>query len=158
MSRGATIVNMTATAHAVLGTVIAAKIGNPYLAIPLSLASHFAADMVPHWDAGINWRKKTKERLFWESAVDVLIGYVVSYLLIFLLFPTTDLLYAFFIITISQLPDWLMAPYLFLKSKFPLFKYAYTIQHKLNQTLNNPWGIINQIIVLFLAIVLAKSL
>jgi len=34
---------MTATGHAIIGTVIAAKIGNPYLAIPLAIVSHLAA-------------------------------------------------------------------------------------------------------------------
>lgn len=148
---------MTATAHAVLGTVIAAKIGNPYLAIPLSLASHIAADMIPHWDVGIGWRKKTKERLFLESAADVLIGYVLSYFLISFLFPSTNLLYAFFLITISQLPDWLMIPYIFHKSKLPFFKFFYTVQHNLNRTLNSPWGVINQVAVVGGAIILAKA-
>lgn len=151
------IITMTATAHAVLGTVIAAKVGNPLLAIPLALISHFAADAIPHWDTGIGWRKKTKQRFLVESATDVVIGYLISFFLLVLLFPETNLWYTFLIITVSQLPDWLMAPYLFLKSNFPLFKYAYTIQHRLNQTLNNPWGIINQVAVLLGTIIFAKT-
>jgi hypothetical protein len=36
---------MTATGHALIGTVIAAKIGNYALAIPIALGSHFLADV-----------------------------------------------------------------------------------------------------------------
>lgn len=39
---------MTATAHAIIGTVIAAKVGNPVLAVPIALASHIIADAIPH--------------------------------------------------------------------------------------------------------------
>lgn len=151
------IITMTATAHAVLGTVIAAKIGNPLLAISLSFTSHFVADMIPHWDVGIGWRKKSKERFFIESAIDLFTGYLLSYILIFFLFPETNLVYAFFIITVAQLPDWLMVPYLYLKNKLPFFKFFYTMQHHLNHSLNSPWGIINQIVILVALIALAKS-
>lgn len=41
---------MLQTPHVVVGTAIAIKIGNPYLAIPLALASHFVLDRVPHWN------------------------------------------------------------------------------------------------------------
>src|SRR3989338_6702261 len=53
---------MTATGHAVIGTVIAAKIGNPTLAIPIALASHVVADYFPHWDTATNRKTKTKAR------------------------------------------------------------------------------------------------
>lgn len=149
---------MTATSHAVIGTVIAAKVGNPALAIPLALASHFVADMVPHWDAGFNWRKKSENRFLAEAVADVIVGFIASYLLLIFLFPSTNLLYAFLLIIASQLPDWLMAPYLFFKSKFPLFRYAYTIQGPFNRSADIPWGIINQVAILILLVVLAKVL
>ena len=41
---------MLQTPHVVIGTAIAIKVGNPYLAIPLALASHFVLDRVPHWN------------------------------------------------------------------------------------------------------------
>ena len=57
---------MTATTHALIGTIIAAKIGNPALAIPIAIASHIAADAIPHWDTATNRKKKTfkKENVF----------------------------------------------------------------------------------------------
>lgn len=149
---------MTATGHAVIGTVIAAKIGDPLFAIPIAFASHFLADVFPHWDIGTHWRTKALRRFLTESASDVLIGYLSMWLLVTFIFPGTNLFYAFVIVTVAQLPDWLMAPYLFFKIDFGIFKWFYQLQHKLNRTLDKPWGIINQIIVLVLLIILAKIL
>ena len=61
---------MTATGHALIGTVIAAKIVNPALAIPIALGSHFLADAIPHWDTGTNRDKKSKTRFVVESSID----------------------------------------------------------------------------------------
>lgn len=145
---------MTATGHAVIGTVIAAKIGNPALAVPLALASHVAADYFPHWDFATNKMYKSKKRLFIESCIDVAFGLILSYVIIGTLFPQTNLVYAFFIIIAAQSFDWIMAPYYFLGSN--LFKWAYTFGKATNRELDKPWGIINQVVVLVLLVILAK--
>ena len=147
---------MTATGHAILGTVIAAKIGNPALAIPLAIASHIAADIFPHWDTATNKDKKGKRRVIIESFFDLIFGFLLSYAIIFLLFPQTDLLYVFILIIASQSLDWLMLPYYFLNINFPLFRMAHKFQKSFNHSLDKPWGIINQIAVLVLIIILAK--
>lgn len=41
---------MLETPHVALGAAIAVKVGNPYLALPLALASHFVLDRIPHWN------------------------------------------------------------------------------------------------------------
>jgi hypothetical protein len=147
---------MTATGHALIGTVIAAKIGNPALAIPIALGSHFLADALPHWDTGTNREKKSKTRFVVESTIDLLLGFILSWVLIVLLFPSTNLLYAFIIIIVSQLPDWLTAPYLFLDWKFPPFTWIYEFQKKFDTEKQLPWGIINQVVVVVGLILLAK--
>ncbi len=147
---------MTATGHAVLGAVIAAKIANPFLAIPLAIVSHFAADIFPHWDTGTNHRKKSNEKFFVESLLDVVFSFIVAYSLLIWLFPQTNFLYAFIIILISQLPDWITAPYIFFKIKSPIFLICYNFQHRFNNRLDKPWGIITQIAVLSLITFLAK--
>lgn len=145
---------MTATAHAIIGTVIAAKIGNPLLALPLALASHVAADMFPHWDVGTNRRKKTKQQMRIQAAVDVIVGFILSYMLIVFFFPYTNLPYAFIMIIVAQSPDWLMAPYYFFGVK--QFKWAYVFGKATNTEMDKPWGIINQVAVLILIVILAK--
>ncbi len=147
---------MTATGHAIIGTVIAAKIGNPQLAVPLAIASHIAADAFPHWDEGTNSKEKSKERFIAESAFDVILSFALSYLLIFALFPTTNLLYAFLIIIASQSLDWLTAPYLFFGLNIPPFNWFYKFQKNIENKLDKPWGIINQIVILVLIVIAAK--
>lgn len=147
---------MTATGHAIIGTVIAAKIGNPAWAIPLAFASHIAADLFPHWDVGTNRRFKTKKVMRVQAAADVIISLVLSYLLIVFLFPTTNLLYAFVVIIAAQAPDWLMTPYYFFGIK--QFKWAYEFGKTTNKELDKPWGIIYQVVVLMLVVAVGMLL
>lgn len=149
---------MTATAHAVIGTVIAAKIGNPYLATPIALASHIVADMIPHWDTATNVKKKGKERVMAETFFDIALGFFISYILLTFLFPQTHPIYAVFMILASQSFDWFMAPYYFFKINLPPFNWAYHFQKKFDHELDAPWGIINQIVILILIVALAKVL
>lgn len=41
---------MLETPHVAVGAAIASRIPNPYIAIPLALASHLIMDQVPHWN------------------------------------------------------------------------------------------------------------
>ncbi len=145
---------MTATAHALIGTVIAAKIGNPALAIPLALASHLAADLIPHWDTAFGSPEKDRKRIFWDTVGDVLLGLSLSYSIIVFLFPQTNLLYAFLMIIMAQFPDWLFAPYYFFGWKS--FKWAYELGKNTNIDLDKPWGIITQIVTVVLVVLLGK--
>lgn len=143
---------MTATGHAVIGTVIAAKVANPAVAIPIAIASHFLADAFPHWDTGYHRKQKSRQKFLIESLIDLALGFVISFALIKLFFPQTNLTYAFLMIIMAQLPDWLTAPYLFLDLKWAPFCWIYNLQKKFDSRLGLPWGFINQVIAL-LAIV-----
>lgn len=147
---------MTATGHAVIGTVIAAKIGNPALAIPLAIASHFVADLLPHWDTGYHRAHKSKIRFFIQSFVDVAFSFVLSYLLIYFLFQGTSIRYAFLIVAMAQLPDWLTAPYLFFDIKYPPFIWVYRLQKIFDRKLDKPWGFLNQVVILAAIVLLAR--
>ncbi len=153
-----TMTSMTATGHAVIGTVIAAKISNPYIAVALALSSHVLADLFPHWDSGTNGKKKSRTRKITEAAADVVVSYIVSYLLMFYLFPTTDITYGFMMVFAAQFFDWVTAPYYFLGLHMQPFKWFYKFQSATNSRLDKPWGIINQIGILLLLIILAKIL
>lgn len=143
---------MTATGHALLGTVIAAKIGNPYLALPIAFGSHILADLLPHWDAGTNSKKKSKFQLRREAALDVICGFVASYGLIYYVFPSTDLFYTFVVIIAAQGLDWLTAPYYMYGFKMQPFKFFSDISSATNTRLDKPWGIVTQATVVGLTI------
>ena len=46
--------------HTIVGATIAAKIGSPWLALPLAFLSHFAADLLPHWNPQITQEMETE--------------------------------------------------------------------------------------------------
>lgn len=146
---------MTATSHALIGTIIAARIGNPYLAIPLALASHIAADMIPHWDTATNVKTKGKPRVITETMYDIALGFFLSFLLIVYFFPTTNPMYVILMILVSQSLDWLTAPYYFWNIQFPAFRWAYHFQKKFDNTLDGLWGIVTQVATVSLLIILA---
>ena len=149
---------MTATGHAVIGTVIAAKVADPALAIPLAILSHIVADYFPHWDIGIARAKKTQREFFAMGFYDVSVGFVLSYLLIQFFFPKTDLSYAFIMIIAAQFFDWITAPYLFFNWNFPPFIWFYKFQKKFDRPLDMPWGMIGQVAVLAALVLLAINL
>lgn len=147
---------MTATGHAVLGTVIAAKIGNPALAIPIALASHLAADAFPHWDTATNGNRKNPQKMIISSFIDVALSFLLSFFLLSFLFPSTNLYYGFLIVFSAQFFDWLTAPYYFFNIQTPPFTWTYKLQKIFDNELNKPWGIINQVGILALILLLAK--
>ena len=146
---------MTATSHAVIGTVIAAKIGNPAVAIPIAIASHLLADIIPHWDTATNRKKKTLSLFFTHSFVDVAVGLIISLFILNTFFPDTRLLYALLIIIAASLPDILTAPYLFLNWKFRPFTDFYRFSKLFDNKLDNTWGKINQFAIVGLLVILA---
>lgn len=133
---------MTATAHAVIGTVIATQVANPALAIPLAILSHVAADLFPHWDTGTHRNGKTWNQLFAQSFADVVLSFGISFGIIYFLFPDTSYAYTFLIVIMAQLFDWLTAPYYFFKIK--IFKPFYKLQTMFDNKMDKPWGIIGQ--------------
>ena len=145
---------MTATAHALIGAAIAVKILNPWLAIPLAIVSHIALDLVPHWDAGTNKRKKTLEKLRMEAVADVLLGFFLSYLLFW---NRVDPIYLFVVIIAAQLMDWLQVPTSMFGINVPPFSWFYQIGHKTQTRMQLPWGLVTQIVIVGIVVVYALA-
>lgn len=142
---------MTATAHALIGASIAAKVANPYFGIPLAILSHFAADLIPHWDAGTNRRKKSITRLRIEATIDVLLGFALSYLFFR---NQVDPVYLFVMIIAAQLPDWLEAPASKFGIRIPPFTWVEWLGHRLQTRMQLPWGLVTQIVVVGLLLLM----
>lgn len=49
--------------HSLTGGVIASKIGNPLIALPAALLSHFLVDLLPHWNPGLSKELKKYGRI-----------------------------------------------------------------------------------------------
>ncbi len=150
---------MTATGHAVVGTVIAVAVSNPIIGIPLAILSHIAADAFPHWDIGTNRDDKPHDRFVIEAVGDVIFSYIIAILLITLLFPQTNLYYALVMVFAAQFLDWASAPYVFFKITKPsFFNLVYKFQKTFDNRLDKPWGIIGQVTVLVILVVLATRI
>lgn len=132
---------MTATAHALIGGAIAASVPNPALGISLAAISHPIVDMIPHWDFGWGWQKKSKSLLFFQGSIDLIFGVVLTF---FLFGQTTNNLYLFLAIFISESWDLLQAPYWLFNWKFFPFSTFYNFQHEINGKIKLPWGILTQ--------------
>lgn len=69
---------MMATNHVLTGSLIAASIQNPWIALPLALASHFVLDGIPHFgSSNIKYESSFFKRLLYSDmflAALVLIG------------------------------------------------------------------------------------
>lgn len=153
---------MTATGHALVAALIVAKFPNPYIALPASLISHFALDLIPHWDTGLHHREKTRNAMLLESGMDVAVGFFSSYILYHSILGGSEYMLFFASVIASQLPDWITAPYLILKSHQEniisrLSKSMYKVQHHVNSRLDKPWGIVTQVVtVLALYVILFR--
>ena len=127
--------------HTVVGAAIAAKVGNPALALPLAFASHFILDMVPHWNPHLNTEIREKGKLSVTTNViivgDILLSLVGGLLIASTALPNQE---AFTVIILGALmgvlPDALEAPYFFLGWKYPfvekLLKFQKVIQNDAN--------------------------
>lgn len=143
---------MTATAHALIGASIASKVINPAIGIPLAIISHFAADLVPHWDAGTNHKQKSLMRLKLEAAADVLVGFA----LVFLIFRNSvEPVYLYSMVIAAQLPDWLEAPSWMFGYKIPPFSWLDWLGHKLQSRMQLPWGLVTQVVVVGMLVFLS---
>ena len=128
---------MLETPHVVVGAAIAFKVGNPALALPLALGSHFILEKIPHWNPHLNTEKKNHGKITSQTTAivvaDTLLSLVLGSLIAFKAYPDITkvsivLLGAF----LAALPDLIEAPYFFLnqKSEFILkwIKFKKSIQ------------------------------
>ena len=99
---------MTATAHAIIGAALAAKIGEPMSLAFASTTSHLLMDCIPHWDFGANWRLRSKWATGTFAIFDSVIGITLAYFLFWGKAPISLLTIG---ILSSELPDWLQTPW-----------------------------------------------
>ena len=136
-------------AHAATGGLLAYKIGNPFLALPLALASHFALDLLPHWNPNLTKEKKhggIKKLTLMVILLDCLTGLALGLFIAKQALP--DLKKAGIIILgsfLGILPDLIEAPYYFFDQKIPFLRKLVAFQGRLQWNVSLPFGIIFQI-------------
>jgi hypothetical protein len=74
---------MLSIPHSLTGAFIASKLPHPALYIPLTLASHYLQDWIPHWDVGtgLSNGQRKRQTAFLLEIVDLIIAIALIYYL-----------------------------------------------------------------------------
>ncbi|EKD62917.1 MAG: hypothetical protein ACD_52C00020G0004 [uncultured bacterium] len=111
---------MLETPHVAVAAAIAAKIPNPFISLPLALASHFLLERVPHWNPHLMTETKKFGKPTSASAkiiaLDVAASLVTGFSVASASAQNTS--HYFLILSaclLSVLPDLVESPYFFLK-------------------------------------------
>lgn len=118
---------MLTTPHVVLGAAIATKIPNPLISIPLSFASHFLLDMVPHWNPHLNKEikkfgkptKKSTTLVIVDTTTSLILGSFIAYQAMPNINHTITILAC---CLVAALPDLIEAPYFFFGMRHKFFE------------------------------------
>jgi hypothetical protein len=144
------------TPHVVVGAAIAYKVGNPALALPLALGSHFVLEKIPHWNPHLNTEKKklghissnTMKVIFIDSTIALFCGIFIASLAYPDLTRSAIIILASFL---STLPDLIEAPYFFLNNNNVFIKKWIHFQKTLQVDTGIIPGLITQFITIFAA-------
>ncbi len=136
---------MMSTVHTFTGIVIGLKVPSWPIALLLSFFSHFALDLIPHWDFfSFKDEITTKDKI--NAGLDVFGGLVLGSIFIVNALPNIQ---QALILTgtcaLANLPDALEAPYVFWNNKNWLTTEVLNIQHIFHGRAHLPWGIITQL-------------
>ncbi len=143
---------MLSIAHGVTGAFIATKIANPFIAVPLIIASHFIEDYIPHWDVGQGLTKKIKshkaafiQELFTDFPASVLLVFF------FFQFGQPFSLRPWLGWAIGLLPDFIEFPYLFLGWRFTPVKQLAKIHKFFHHSIPDKLlGLVPQVLLLII--------
>jgi hypothetical protein len=157
---------MLLTPHVLVGTAIASVIPNPLIAAPLSFISHFAGDLVPHWDFYTGTTKEERLKgwrplaVMGDLAVGVFLGTFFTLYGLWVVKSEMLALNIFISANFAVLPDVLTGPDIYLNGKSNVFfKAIHNLQSKLQFPMRLPWGIISQIVVsLLCSLVILNSI
>ncbi len=147
---------MILTTHALVGAAIGKNIGNPWIIIPVSLAVHYALDVIPHGE--YLGKNSTVKNTWWKVALDLLAGLlVVIFYIIIKKVDAAEIKNIAFGVFFSLFPDFLTL--LYWKVHFTFLKKVYAFHewvHELISQKDLPWKLQNarnDILVSLLAII-----
>lgn len=141
---------MLSISHGLTGALIATKLGNPLLFVPLCFAAHYLEDWIPHWDVGTGLSNGSRKR---STAIIMECGeLVITAGLVYLFWRQmgqTTLLLAGVGAFTALLPDFIEAPKNFLKWD-PVFLRPLNDLHELfhHSTPNMVLGLAPQVAVI----------
>lgn len=144
---------MLSTPHVIVGLAIAKTIPNPIVAIPTAFFSHFALEMIPHWNPHLNTEMRTYGRLTNRTigviALDTLTAAGTA-LYVSNLVSNGDsyMMYTMLASSVAAIaPDLFEVPYFFLHLKNSLLSWWLRIQKSIQSDAEPLIGILTQVTV-----------
>lgn len=153
---------MLETPHVFVGVAIATAIPNPLIAIPLSFASHFVLEMIPHWNPHLNTEtekfgsptKKTTAITAVDATIALVSGSFFAYKALPDVSQTITILACSFA---AVLPDVMEGPYFFLHKKSNWIKKWIHFQKSLQSDTGPIFGMLTQIVTILAVIFWLKK-
>ena len=145
---------MLETPHVAVGAALAIKIGNPALSIPLSLASHFILDRIPHWNPSFftetktHGRPKTNSVCF--SGIESLVALFLGLALAYQALPNWGLAITVIVCSFASVAsDVIKIPFFFFRSKNKWLERWVIFERSLQvETENIFLGLLTQVLVI----------
>ena len=75
---------MTAVNHALTGTAIGLLVGEPLIALPAAVASHFVCDALPHFDSNIPGARLKQNNFRWYLITEAVLCFLIVVTLVVL--------------------------------------------------------------------------
>jgi hypothetical protein len=151
---------MLETPHVAVGIALATKFPNPWVAIPLSLASHFILDKIPHWNPHLYTETKKLGHPSKASEtvafVDIGVAFILGSAFAFRALPNTQM--AILILAssfASVFSDVIKYPYYYFATFRPKWLVWWVeIERNLQVDSKSPfWGIVSQALVVVASLV-----
>jgi hypothetical protein len=101
---------LLSTAHVMTAAAIITVVPQPWVSLPLALASHFVLDSVPHW----NWRPGGSIGRVVSSLAETVVAAGLGW---YLVVGANDQLLMLTAVVLSVMPDVVQVPYYFLRLK-----------------------------------------
>ncbi|MDO8487955.1 MAG: hypothetical protein Q7S31_01400 [bacterium] len=145
--------------HTLVGAAIATAIPNPYIALPLALASHFVTDYLPHWNPHINTELKSKGMISSKSRLIILLdsgfALMLGTLIAARFLPDVSRFSViFFACFLAVAPDVAEIPYYFLgMQNVPLIKKLISWQRGHQWNVRPMLGVLTQAIVVIASLI-----
>lgn len=149
---------MLETPHVIVAAAIAYKVGNPAIALPLALGSHFILEKVPHWNPHLNTELRkygkltsvTMRIIFLDSSLALLSGFYLASLAM----PDIN---KFLIIILACLlgimPDLVEAPYFLWKKKNKMLERLVGFQKSIQNDTTPLPGLFTQLVTILAVII-----
>lgn len=143
---------MLITPHIIIGLYLA-SFYEPVFAWPAAFISHFLFDFfLPHWNPHIYSELKKDSKFSQKTlktiSVDLFLSLIILLIVMFKNIPNTDLIISLMVASFfSILPDLLVIPFFFFKSKNCLLGKFINFEHKYQASANKFWGLLSQFIV-----------